>query len=318
MLRILLTSLITPLIAAAPALSDGLDKTRIPASARAVVHLDVEAFVASQMVRKLQELHPEVQVDFDLGEHHPMLRGLQPLREVRSVTFFTGEKGFSSNPEEQRVGALVRCSDKVDALLQIATGVEQYRLEPLDGWQVHSWSEGDHTVYGAVLPVDGSAERLVLVSNDSRVMSESMAVLQGRGRSLAQGAAGQLSAAPERGAILFAATNQSLASIGEVDPSSMVARLVQGGVFQLGETQGRVFANLSLTTQEHQDAQRVLSILQGVTAMASLCSEDMQQGQVLQQLASSLRFQSTGNLLYVEFSYDLEQLIRDLQSLAQH
>jgi hypothetical protein len=312
MQRILLTSVLAVAFTGS-ALCDGLDKSRVPASARAVVHIDIEALIASQMVRKVQELHPEVQIDVDLGEHHPMLRGLHPLRELRSVTFFTGPQGFASEPENQRVGALVRCSEKIDALLQMATGVEQYQLTPLDGWQVHSWSEGGQTVYGAVLPVGGSNERLVLVSNDSGV-----AVLQGKGRSLAQGGKGQLSVAPESGAILFAATDQSLSSIGDVDPSSMVARLVQGGVFQLGETQGRVFANLSLTTQEPQDAQRVLSILQGVTAMASLCSEDMEEGQVLQQLASSLRFQSTGNLLYVEFSYDIEQLVRDLQSLEQH
>jgi len=300
-----------------PALADGLDKSHVPASARAVVHIDVEALVASQIARKVQELNPEANVQFDLGQVQPMLAGIRPLQELRSVTI------FCADPKSQKFGAVVRCTDKVDALLDMAMGVEGYELTPIDGWQVHSWHDGEQRVYGAVLPIGSSKERLVLLANDTHAMSEGMAVLQGRGQSLAHGAQGQLGVAPEPGTIVFAASNEPLSQLGEIDPSSPVARLVQGFVLQAGEAQGRVFANVSLATAEPRDAQRVQHVLQGLAALASLVTDqgkyedgaDQDQIQVLQQLANAVKFQTNGNLLYVEFSYDLEQLIRDLQAL---
>lgn len=58
-------------------------------------------------------------------------------------------------------------------------------------------------------------------------------------------------------------------------------------------------------------------ILQGLTALASLVSEDVEQGQALQRLVGALRFQTTGSQIYVEFSYDLASLIGDLRSLER-
>ena len=295
----------------APALADGLDRSRIPQNVQAIVHLDVEALLASQLARRLQELDPKLDPDFDLGQQEPMLSGVRPLRDLRSLTI------FAADARSRRFGAMVRTSDKADALLQLAMAAETYELVPLAGWQVHSWSEGGERVYGAVVPLGQSADRLVLLANDAQVMSESMAVLEGRGLSLAAGAQGQLALAPSPGTIVFAATNQPIAELSEVDPSSSVARLVQGLVLQLGEVNGSLFANLSLSTAQPQDALRVQQILQGLTALASLVSEDVEQGQALQQLVGALRFQTTGNLIHVEFAYELESLIRDLRSLEQ-
>ena len=318
LLGLLAVTCISPVVS--PVRADGLDKSHVPASARAVVHIDVEALVASQIARKVQELNPEANVQFDLGQVQPMLAGIRPLQEVRSVTL------FCADPKSQKFGAIVHCTDKVDALLDMAMAVDGYELAPIDNWQVHSWSNDGQRVYGAVVPIGNSKERLVLLANDTKAMGEGMAVLQGRGQSLAQGALGQLGVAPERGTIVFAASNEPLSQLGEIDPSSPVARLVQGFVLQAGEAQGRIFANVSLATAEPRDAQRVQHVLQGLAALASLVTDqgmyeddaDTNQIQVLQQLASAVKFQTNGNLLYVEFSYDLEQLIHDLQTLDHH
>lgn len=159
-----LTTLLLTSALAAPALADGLDKARVPARARAVLHVDVEALLASQLVRELEKVDPDVKLDFDLGEHEPLLEGVRPLQDVRSVTIFTADAA------SERFGAVVRTSDKADALLQVAIASDAYELVPLGDWQVHSWKQGAKRAYGAVVPLPLSSDRLVLVTNDAQLM----------------------------------------------------------------------------------------------------------------------------------------------------
>jgi hypothetical protein len=294
---------------ALPALGDGLHKERVPAGARAVVHVDVEALLASRLVDELKQADPDVDVDFDLGELTPLLQGVRPLQDVRSVTV------FASDPAQERFGVVLRTSDKADALLQVAIATDAYELVGLGGWQVHSWSDGAQRVWGAVVPLGEGADRIVLISNDPQLMSDGIAVLDGSGASLATRAKGELAARPDPGAILFVASDLPLTELSSEDPSSSVARLVQGLVLQVGEAQGSVFAKLSLLTAQVQDAQRVQQILQGLTALASLVSDDAEQGQALRRLVGGLSFQATGNRLYAEFHYELAALLQDLQAL---
>jgi hypothetical protein len=304
-----LATLLLATALAAPASSDVLDKARVPARARALVHVDVEALLASQVVRELEQADPDMKIDFDLGEATPLLKGVRPLQDVRSVTL------FAVDPQQERFGVVLRTSDKADALLKVAIATDAYELVPLAGWQVHSWKDGEQRVFGAVVPLQGTGDRLVLMSNDADLMGAGIAALDGSGKTLKGRGQGQLAARPEPGTILFLASDISLAELSREDPTSSVARLVQGGVLQLGEVQGEVFANMAVVTESPEDALRVQQVMQGVTALASLVSEEAEQGQALQRLVGALRFHTTGSQLFAEFRYELTSLIRDMQAL---
>jgi hypothetical protein len=294
---------------AAPLAADGFNRAHVPATARSVAHVDVEALLRSQVVAEMQKLDPEFKLDFDLGEHHPMLKGFQPLKQVRSVTL------FAADIAKERMGAVLRVDSRFETVLQVAAGLEQYGSMDVGGQLVHTWNgEDDVDVYAAVLPIAGSSDRLVLVTNDTTLLGSGLATLTGHGASLADGAKGLLASVPQPGAILFAASSQSLAELGDVDPSSSVARLVQGAVLQFGEQSGTVFGNLSLLTEQPQDALRLLQVLQGLTALAGLIGEEGH-GQSVQRLVSGLSFQAAGSQLYVEFRYDLQSLVQELRTL---
>lgn len=295
---------------AAPTLADGFDRARVPADARLVAHVDVEAVVRSRLVQELQRLEPDLDVDFDLGDEVPLLAGVRPLRDVRSITL------FAVDPERQRVGAVVRLSEKADALLQIAQGLDQYESLDIEGYTVHSWSESEHQrAFASLFPVQGSGDRLVLVSNDPALMGRGLAVLSGRAPSLAAQTEGMLGIVPEPGGLVFVASDKSLGELGDLDPTSSVARLVQGFALQLGEAQGNVFAHLVLQAASPQEVQRVQQVLQGFTALAGLVAMDAEHGQSLQGLVNALRYRGIGDRLYVEFSYELLALIDTLHAL---
>lgn len=304
---------------AAPVLADGFDRARVPGKARVVAHFDFEGFLRSRLLTELQRLEPDFKADLDLGDASPFLKGIQPLRDIRSITV------FATDLRQERFGVVVRASQKVEALLQVAAGVEQYAVQQVAGRSVHSWSEdedGGERVLAALFEIGGSQDKLVLISNDVVLMEEGLAVLEGRAPGLAAGGAGLLATQPRAGTLLFAACDQSLGELEDIAPSSPVARMVQGLVVQVGEASGNVFLNLALTTEDYQNAQKVQQVLQGLTALASLGIEGLEieglrQREVLQRLVGALRFQSYANQLFVEFEYGLQALIDDLQLLEQ-
>ncbi|HVS19482.1 MAG TPA: hypothetical protein VMT18_12830 [Planctomycetota bacterium] len=306
---LLTLSLVAPsVLLAAPLRAGGYDSSRVPSDAVIVAHLDVEALVRSQVWAELQRQHPEVSLQLDLGKHHPMLAGIQPLRDVRSVTVFTSDAG------KERFAALLHVDARLEAALQVAVGLEQYEALEVNGRSIHSWSDGDSDrVFAYVQPVGD--DRLVLVSNDTALLGKGLAALTSGGASLAQSSHAVLRAPAQPGAILYGASAEPLTKLGDVDASSSVAQLVQGAVVQLGEVGGAVFGNVSLITDKPEDALRLSQVLQGLSALASLAAENVEQAQAVQRLVGGLSFQANGSQLYVEFRYDLASLIRELKSL---
>lgn len=305
-----LTAALLLFSSAAPLQAGGFDRARVPAGAVAVAHVDVEALMRSQLVAELQRQHPDLAGELDLGEHNPMLAGLQPLRDVRSITV------FASDVSKQKLAAVVQVDGKLEALLQVAMGLEPYEALVVDGRTIHSWSDGDdQRIFVYVQEV--GADRLVLIANDTQLLGQGLAVLTTGAPNLANSPHAVMRAAAQPGAIVFAASAEPLSKLGEVDASSSVARLVQGAVVQMGEQQGALFGSVALLTEKAEDALRLSQVLQGLTALASLAGETVEQAQALQRLSTGLSFQATGSQLYVEFRYDLASLMREIQSLAE-
>jgi hypothetical protein len=309
-MRTLFAGLLT-LTLVAPLNAGGFDRTRVPVDALAVAHVDLEALVRSQLLVELQRQHPEFSTSFDLGEHHPMLAGIQPLRDVRSVTVFAGDLA------QQKLAALVQVDERLEALLQVAMGLEQYESLEVDGRTIHSWSEGEgERVFAYVHGTQG--DRTILISNDTGLLGRGLAVLNSGAANLSSSPHAVLRTAPEAGAIVFAASAEPLSRLGEMDADSSVARLVQGAVLQLGEHGGALFGNVALLTEKPEDALRLSQVLQGLTALASLASESVEQAQAMQRLVQGLTFQATGSQLFVEFRYDLAALLREVRELSGH
>lgn len=304
------TTALLLLSCAVPLHAGGFDRTRVPAGAVAVAHVDVEALMRSQLMAELQRQHPELASELDLGQHSPMLAGVQPLRDVRSITV------FASDVSQQKLAAVVQVDAKLEPLLQIAVGLEQYEALQVDGRTIHTWSEdGDERIFAYVQEL--GADRLILIANDTQLLGQGLAVLTSGAPNLANSPHTVLRATAAPGAIVFAASAEPLSKLGEVDANSSVARLVQGAVVQLGEQQGAVFGSVALITEKPDDALRLSQVLQGLTALASLAGENVDQAQALQRLSSGLSFQATGSQLFVEFRYDLASLMREIQSLAE-
>ena len=311
-----LSSWMTVLVLLAPPVAaDALKKDRIPAGARWLAHLDVEAMRGSRMFALVREESAKDGSD-EMEEGLVEIRafaGLDPTQDFQSVTL------YSASRSEEGCVALLAGDSKIDSALENLKALENYRTTPAQGYTLHTWGDDGDTWYAYVHRAEGSEERVVVASQDTAEVVRAISVLERRGESLAQAAGPMIRAAPAVGSILFAAAGEGLDELGEIEPVSAVAKLAKAIVLDVGEARGALNARVSIDTRTPEDAQRIHQVLQGAVALVGLAGGDGQDeaGAKLQRLVEGLRFSVSNTRVDAVFRYDLEELLEDLRSLDE-
>jgi hypothetical protein len=156
-----------------PVRADALDKSRVPAQARWVAHVDVEALTHSTLFAAMKAQHgKDFELDGDLAELESEF-GIDPFVDLKSLTVYCAEK----SPERSVI--LMSGSEKLDAALTRLQEQPGYRTEKESGHTLHVWSQGDETWYGWVLRRDSSANRVVVLSGNRDDLLNGVAVVRG-------------------------------------------------------------------------------------------------------------------------------------------
>lgn len=249
-----------PLLAA-PSAAGGLDASRVPAEARALVHLDLEGLQRTGLWRAVREpMLEEASRGLDEIERE---FGLRPLEDVRSITVWD-----TSGAGEAKAAALVT-SARIDAALERLQQEPQYHAIESDDLRVHVWQDGDEAVYAFVHP-SGPDERIVLLSDGSEHLMQAVRVLYGQAPSLARASAPAIAASPAPGSFLFVAVAQGLSGAEWGEEASAVLGLAERIALDVGEVGQDLFAHASIWTGSLEDAQNLNDILEGVRALGRL------------------------------------------------
>ncbi len=303
--------LLAALLTLAPSTrAGGLDAKRVPADARWVAHLDVEALLRSKLFAELKEAKPALEADVDFDEMKAKF-GIDPFRDLRSLTVYCA--GATS---DDTVAVLVG-SEKFDQATTALAAMDGHRTLDVGGHLVHVLGDDGETWYASVSTPPGGSDRVVVLAKGQKLLEQGLGVLEGRIASLANADAASIRARPQPGSIAFAACSQNLAELADIgsEQASAVARLAQAFVLDVGEDRGALFARLDITTQKPEDALRVQQVLQGATALLSLVGGDEAASARIQHLVAALRFESTGTQMSASFRYAVRDLIDDLQAL---
>jgi hypothetical protein len=262
-----LSSLLAVLVLLAPpAVADVLQKSRIPAGARWIAHLDVQAMRSSKLyalVREESANDGTDEVADGLAEFR-MFAGLDPTQDFESVTL------YSVSFSEKGCVALLAGGAKIDGALEKMKTLENYRTTPVQGHVLHTWGDLGDTWYASVHRVSGSEDRVVVASQDPAQVVRGLSVLAHESESLAEAAQPAIRATPAASSILFAAAGESLDELGRIEPVSAVAKLTKAVVLDVGEDRGALSARVSLDTRTPEDAQRIHQVLQGAVALVGL------------------------------------------------
>ena len=302
-------------LCAPPAAAEGLKKSRIPAGARWLVHLDVAALRTSRIYALVREESAQDGSD-DMEEGLSEIRmfaGLDPTQDFQSVTL------YCASQSEKGCVALLAGDAKIDQSLEKLKTKEDYHTTPVQGFLLHTWGGVRDPWYAYVHRTEGSEERVVVASQDPAELVRGISVLERESESLAQAARPMIRATPAAGSILFAAAGESLNELGGIEPVSAVAKLTKAIVLDVGEDQGAVSARVSLDTRTPEDAQRIHQVLQGAVALVGLAGGDGpdESHAKLQRLIGALRFSVSDTRVDAVFRYDVGTLVEDLKSLDE-
>jgi hypothetical protein len=307
------TSMMFALLLAPIASADGLQKSRVPSTARWIVHLDVEALKTSKLYETVrEESTKDGSEGLDGGlAHIKAMAGLDPTVDLKGLTLYSTVKS------EKSCVALLSGNANIDAALDKLKTKEQYRSTKVGSYTLHTWGNEHDTWYAYVCRKSGSEERVVAASQDSDQLTRAIALLQGSGESMADTSRAPFQAQPAAGSILFAAAGESLNELGEVEPLSAVVKLARTFVIDVGEDRGETFAHVTLDTRKPEDAQRIQQVLQGAVALVSLAGdEDHSEARArLQHVLESVHVSVSDTRVAASFRYDVKQLIEDLKSL---
>lgn len=293
---------------------DGPDPALLPAETRFVVHVDLHRLEATRLFAAATGPEGKA-LGFDpdgLDEAREEL-GIDPLKDIRSVTIF----GTLENEEEAVL--LVRGTRKLDhALEQFASKTKHERVEA-EGLVVDVFhGDANPTYVYTQVPEDGD-EEIVVASNTRKELVRAALVLQGRRTSLAQADGPHLDLDVPSSAFLHVAFTGPIPGLERLGPDSEVFRLVHSGFLTLGEEQGNLALHVGVRTGESQDAEDVVDAIEGFRAFGRLLLRRVEDAPPeARDLLQSVKVARSGNLVTLDLSYPVEDMLRVLRESEQH
>jgi len=262
-------------VAAAP-----LQKARVAADARWVVHLDVEALLATAVGQTLVREALGPRLDGPSGALKQQLGFDFDWRRIRSVTLYGSE---FAGPEQPH-GVML-----VDTDMDVAQGLEA-ALAKLAAVGHNGARELQRLEDGASPLYCVKGQLFVAPTRGAPVIVGKARDATLRARKVLAGDAPNLDAAPGFGefcqagkGFFFLAAAQGFSEAAPFPPQAQVLKLADGLRFNLGEFAEEVRANLALSTRTPESARQIQQIVQGLLALAMLSQADNQDLQSLLQ-----------------------------------
>lgn len=243
-----------------PSFAGELRKDAVAATARWVLHFDVEQFSRSQMGTLLAEQGKAAEDDAGLAFVRNEL-GIDPMKDLTGVTLY-GDGG-----EGQEAVTVIRGklnAAKLEALARSAAGHEAQNYRNL---VLHKWdgeSQGKATV--ACFPEPGVA---VLGPSFGKVRA-ALDVLAGRSASLKTG--GALRGLDAAGAFLVVSAQKVNESLG-AKMKAFVLKHAEWMTLSIGEKGGTVSGALSIGADSPDNALQMELVMKGVLAVGAFAQD---------------------------------------------
>ncbi|MEW6072006.1 MAG: hypothetical protein AB1726_05325 [Planctomycetota bacterium] len=288
---------------AAPASAERLDPRLVPATARFLVHIDVEGLKRTELWTGLLAL--AAASEEDLLTWMAVLEAettMDPRRDLQSVTL------FGSHPDPEHLVVLVAGNERLDGLVARLEKEPSHRLLDMEGVSLHQVDADGQSLVG--FPEERGEGRLFLGSYDPGELLRAVRVLRGRDPSLARAGEAPLPSTPREGSFLFLSATGQLPGLDEIGPESVMLGHAKSIALELGEANGVLDARLSVTVKSEEMARNASEVIQGLAALGRLAvgagEEDMKP---LADLLDRLRFGRSGDVVTVGLSFETKALL---------
>ena len=290
---------------AATAAAGPLDLKQVPAEAKWVVHVDVDAMRSSVLVQRaydrLSEKRPDVERRLDEVTDLVSNLGIDLERELHGMTVYGKQIG-------QHEGVLlVDATVDRKALLEKADQAPDHQMTKYGDYELHSWTDAkgrqhEHPMAGTL-----SKSNLLVFAPTVDQIKPALDVLDGKSASLS-GKESSLTAGTPAGAMIV------IRAVGLADAklplkSPLVAQC-EAVSLMIGEQDGKVSAEGKLFTKSKETAEQIKAIVEGGRAAAELrAGNDAEAAKVIKTVKVNL----ADTTLSVEFSSPVD----DVWTLAE-
>jgi hypothetical protein len=264
----------------APALAGPFKKNQVPDSAGWVAHVDVQAFLASQVGKfALEEARKQEAFNAGLGWLQQAF-GFNPLMDLKGVTLYGQRLGDD-------VGVVI-----LDALvsqekvLPPIQANETYKSTEYGKHTLHQWSDppkpvrdkdsGEITSYVPGKKQVGCFydDNTVVIGSNVNAVQKALDTMDGKGGNLAKKPMAGLAESPKGTFIVAAAGGIELPGKDTGKPEAMILRQIVSAALQAGETDGKLFVDLAGTIKTAERAAKVAQIIQGIVAFGQVMMEE--------------------------------------------
>jgi hypothetical protein len=246
------------LISAAP-----LAKNQIPADSKWLIHLDMNQFADSQTCKLLLANPSEGKRFRTMLQHYQNLLGVDPLKDITSLTLFgnevTGSRGV----------ALINGSLNPKQITKLFSSYPQYLTKKNGRVTLHSWT--DKSTGKAIWASFYSSKQLILSSDEFSLLNTAW-VLDGEKPSLGNIKTTPLPFPPPQNGNYFTAVTKGFS--GTTPTQAMILRNTQSATMQLGETANIVDGAILLNADSPESATQIQQILNGLLVSAGFADAD--------------------------------------------
>jgi hypothetical protein len=284
-------------VGVACAFAGPLNKGRVDAEAKWVVHADLDAVMASRTGRFIAAHKAEM----DLGplEEFKKKTGLDAFRDIHGVTVY----GTTESPDE--AVAIIHGNDKVESAVNaLMAGDETVAKVELGGRAVFRWTEDGSDRYGYLKRGDGNSHMFV-VSKASSQLERALKVMDGGGASMATVKDGPMASLPRRGAMVYVVM-RDLDSAAAFGPK--ILRTAKNARAELGEDEEGLYGELRITAGEAEDAKNIADFGRGLIALGKMASQGDPELKDLVQVMEGIKLEAKGTELMASFRIGNELL----------
>jgi hypothetical protein len=274
-----------------------LNKAWVAPDATWVVHVDVEAARASTLGTFVSE-HAAA---LDLRELDKVRdeTGVDPRRDIKGITVY----GATQDPAD--CVAIISATSAVDGLLdKLSAGKHALSRVEEDGRTLYTWQEHGETHYGYLKQGEGDVRTVIASPSKPRLLAAIGQLETGTQPRIE----GVLKPTPHQGSILF--VSGSLTGLHD-SQSSMMLQKAEGVLLDVGEAEGKVYADLAVRTASSEDATNMLQMAQGAMAVARLCGPQDPEMKPLMSALSWIKLSTDGKTVSARLSCTSAQ-VRDL------
>jgi hypothetical protein len=239
--------------------------------ARWVVHVDVEALVASQMgqyaIAQIQQ-----QGLSDKLQGFIVKFGSDPTKDLAGVTLYGTGFDLASGV------AIFKGKFDKPKLFDLLNQNEGHEQTAYGNYAIHRWVEPPHQMrhpggqYGGFKD-DGVRvgafrnEDTIVIGHSAGALTAALDVLDGKG-------AGTADVIPKVApGTIFLAAGKDFQAAQRPTRQSWMLQGISGGVVQAGESSGTSFLNVALTARSAEDGDRIRQMLNGLLAFASAMAQ---------------------------------------------